>query len=272
MPAGVKALANKVFKGFKFFQTAKSVTNDNPETEGSSFLSTAKMIIGGIVMSIVIILLLMFMVLIIRICYPFIIAVSWLGGGSGNAAASSSSPLSDVDGFYFNQSDGPWADVPYDASGGTIGQAGCGLVSITHCIDVLTGNDFTPDEINEQLKEYYNGETAVYAPGGSSVPKLVEFAVGKYNLTSNHYSNVDDAIADMASGNKVIICSDDGTTAAFLTASGTYYAANHVIMAYKTDGSNVWVKDSGTPGGNSIQYTRDQFAQINYVGWYVLGA
>ena len=203
------------------------------------------------------------------IAYVLVNAFWWLGGGGSSSAGSMS--FSDADELYFNQGDGPWADVIYDAGGGTIASSGCGLVSITQCIDILTGNSYTPDEINEQLKEYYGGRTSEYAPGGSVVAKLVEFAVSEYNLTSAHYTNVDEAIADMASGNKVIICSDNGDGAHFIDPAGGKYSANHVIMAYKTDGENVWVKDSGRAGGNSVKYTKEEFSKIDFVGWYVLG-
>lgn len=269
--AKIKGLASKATNSLKS-NSSKNIAVTTGQENNHNFVDIIKDRIGSITIGCSCALIIFLLLVLAIVTYPLVIASSWFGGTlAGQAAESSSMSSAEVDEFYFNQSDGPWADVPYDASGGTIGQAGCGLVSITHCIDILTGNDFTPDEINEQLKEYYNGETAVYAPGGSSVPKLVEFAVGKYNLTSNHYTNIDEAIADMQSGNKVIICSDNRSGLNFIDPAGGKYSANHVIMAYKTDGENVWVKDSGRPNGNSVKYTKEEFSKIAFVGWYVLG-
>lgn len=187
--------------------------------------------------------------------------------------SSSSGTLtsSEFDEFYFNQCDGEWSGDIYDFNNSSICEAGCGLCSITHIIDILTNNKYTPGEVNKQLREHYNGNVGIYAPGGSSVAKLVEFAVEKYNLKSTHHSNVDDALKDMKSGNKVLICSDNGNGLNFvLPDGGGMYSGNHVIMCYKTDGENCWVKDSGKAGGNSVKYTKQQLGNINYIGYYVL--
>ncbi len=259
-----KGVITRGLAAAKSAQTVKNQLNESNENGNQG---------SGVVLKLIIIIpsafFLLFLFLIISIvAYPQLV---WLRGESGNTANASAMSSSDADEFYFNQGDGPWANVSYDAGGGTIASSGCGLVSITHCIDILTGSDFTPDEINDQLREYYNNNIAEYAPGGSVVAKLVEFAVGKYGLTSAHYNNVDDAIKDMASGNKVIICSDNGDGAHFIDPAGGKYSANHVIMAYKTDGENVWVKDSGRANGNSVKYTKEEFSKIDFVGWYVLG-
>lgn len=182
---------------------------------------------------------------------------------------SSNAPANWEELFYY-QWQGPWADIPYDASGNTIGQAGCGLVSITHCIDLLVNKSFTPDEISNQLREYYGGNVAAYAPGGSYVPKLVEFATDKYGLVATHYTDVGEALKDLSTGNKVLICSDNNSGANFINGNtGNMYSANHVIMCYKSDGENCWVKDSGE-GGNAVKYTKEQLGRINFVGFTVL--
>ena len=239
---------------------------------GSKVVTTPVKLLIGVISVICALILFLVIAFFMIIAYALVNLSNWFGFNSlsGDSTANAMA-FSDADALYFNQGDGPWADVIYDAGGGTIASSGCGLVSITHCIDILTGNSYTPDEINEQLKEYYGGRTSEYAPGGSVVAKLVEFAVSEYNLTSAHYTNVDEAIADMASGNKVIICSDNGDGAHFIDPAGGKYSANHVIMAYKTDGENVWVKDSGRAGGNSVKYTKEEFSKIDFVGWYVLG-
>ncbi len=174
------------------------------------------------------------------------------------------------DELYYNQYDEPWGSVIYDAAGHTIAEAGCGLCSITHVIDLLSGTNYRPDEISDQLREYYNGNVAVYAPGGSVVSKLAEFATGKYGFKATTYYNIDEALADMSQGNKVMILSDNGK-ADFIKADGGTYKADHVIMCYKTDGENCWVKDSGTDNANSIKYTKAQISQINFAGFTVIG-
>ena len=67
-----------------------------------------------------------------------------------------------------------------------------------------------------------------------------------------------------------MILSDNGK-ADFIKADGGTYKANHVIMCYKTDGENCWVKDSGTDNANSIKYTKAQISQINFAGFTVIG-
>lgn len=261
-----KSAIKKGAEAYKAGKQAKSLidsTNDGDKV--LSFISKPikyLLAVGGSIFAFILI------VFIMVVSFPDALLSGFAAADTGN---SSTMAPSDWDDFYFNQYEGEWANVVYDASGGTIAQAGCGLCSITHVIDLLTGNDYQPQEISEQLKEYYNGNVSIYAPGGSVVGKLVEFAVGKYGLTSNHYDNIDDALRDMSSGQKVLICSDNGDGSHFVRPDGGTYSANHVIMCYKTDGENCWVKDSGISGGNSVKYTKEQLSQIDFVGFYVIG-
>ena len=185
-----------------------------------------------------------------------------------------------AEGLYFNQGDGDWANVIYDATGDTIRGGGCGLVSITHVVDILLGLGYKPHEINEQLlawaaeKGYSRG---YYAPGGSYVPALAEFAVDKYGFEMETFDKNDPNGARKAvekmkeTGGAIIFSAGPNHGQVFKDPiTNNNYSANHVVMAYDTDGDTVFVKDSGRAGGNSVEYSVDEIAKINFVDYHVL--
>ncbi len=248
--------AKKAAQNLKKSKTTKEAIQDDGQKKSFIGLFMGLPFVAAILLPIIIIT----MVVLVVICLPQTFFTIFGAVGNNTAYANEGG----WDSLYFKQCGNEWS-----AGGSSICQSGCGLCSITHVIDLLTGETFTPLDISNQLREHYNGNVSAYAPGGSIVSSLVSFATEKYGLTSTHYNNIDEVANAMKSGGKVVICSDNGDGNHFVNADGSMYSADHVIMAYKYDGENFWIKDSGR-GGNSVQYTKEQLSKIDYVGWYVL--
>ena len=248
---------------------------DSDETEKKTLNPTLLFVIPSIAVPIIIFLLMAIIVTFFFQIGSHSVELTKAFGADMSSTGSSSTSTStldasEFDSLFYPQCLAPYSGVTFDAAGNDICSGGCGLCSITHAIDILTGQNFTPVDINNQLQSFYSNVNE-YAPNGSIVGKLVEFAAAKYSLTYNHYYNIDDALNDMKNGTKVIICSDNGSGPHFVSVNGGMYTANHVIMCYKTDGENCWVKDPGQNAGNSVKYTKEQLGQIAFAGFYVIG-
>jgi len=131
---------------------------------------------------------------------------------------------------YFNQTEEPWASIPYGTS--NVGAAGCGPTSMAIVISTFTGQNVTP-EITKTFAEQ-NGE---YVPNVGTSHSFVKNAATHWGLTCERVgkNRMDYVVESLKDGKLVVeICEaytiTGGSSGHFIVLTGVT-ADGHITIA-----------------------------------------
>lgn len=185
------------------------------------------------------------------------------------AGSSSGADMSDFDSLYFAQDDPRWANEPYGEV--EIGPAGCGLCAACHCISILLGEEVDPPTLATKMREVdpslsFNpyGVGTVYAPWMAAIEKIYS---GQISINQHGYS-LDAAKTALEQGHPFVFGIGAGTGEIIKLSNGGFRQTNggHVMMAYKMENGNIYVKDSsasrdGIPAC-SVEYSAAEWERL----------
>lgn len=140
------------------------------------------------------------------------------------------------------QTDSRWSGLGYPKSPYTIGNSGCGLVSIVNCIiEMQKYANYTPATIQPNCKQYAapNGDGTYW----SGIPAMMK----TYGLTEvKEHATMDKLWAELGKGNRVAIylmgSRNAGSKGVHWTGSGHFVCSTG--YRYKNGKHEVYVKDS----------------------------
>ena len=159
----------------------------------------------------------------------------------------------------YSQAGQPWSGVPYWSH--TIGRSGCGLCSYTVVVDLLTGADYTPDEMLKIRGDWSGTEATLDSrfgtPNGETHQQWSENAFG---FTTTRVpvtrASLNDALSDDGESATIILARGSGV---FKNADGTWRSSSgHFVVCYRVDeNGNYHVQDSGTTPekGTNVVYS-----------------
>ena len=173
--------------------------------------------------------------------------------------SDSNSVSTDADNIHFLQfdSNSSWANKIWGA-GNTIGRTGCGLCSLTCVIDILKGQNYTPDQVSDKLQQAYPN-SADYCQSGQSGPNTAINGSKAFGLTATQCTDINklkQALQDgkciwLGAGGRVFVNSNGGVT----------HHSGHCVMFYKYADGKYYCHDSAETA-KVTQYTEAQFQAI----------
>lgn len=177
-----------------------------------------------------------------------------------------SESLKNADGIHFCQCSAQWGVIPY--WNGTIATHGCGLVSYTVAIDILTGRNATPDQILSERGDWAGTEQTITSTEGSRSGKTHEQVTRElYGVETESLGMDGDRMRtlDYALGEESVVqvCA---AGSAFKNNGGHWrYSNGHYIVVYRKDDSgNYYVQDSswGDENGRAVCYSPSEMARM----------
>lgn len=162
---------------------------------------------------------------------------------------------------------GPWTSQPY--WDGTVEDQGCGMISLTMCINILKETDYTPSDIIDMRSHagldqhhVFNKETLSVC-GGDVHPSLNEIYAELFGIKSQPLERTLDAFKDaLAQENTVIWASSDGLVFQDVNGVPTDRKAymGHVIVIWKYENGFFYVKDCHYQKdlGNNVPYSEEK--------------
>lgn len=181
-------------------------------------------------------------------------------GSTGNRVYYAKWSMIPGDEYFFAQNDKSrdWWDLSY--WGQRIGGKGCGLVSYTMAIDILTGANLTPTDmyhLRGGAKGSWNGTDAMPSSTKGAQVTHKEWSEANFGvtmkLTSSYPSN--QTLQEGLEKGHVYLISRGGSKC-FKDAAGTWhYHGGHYVLLYRYDAesSTFYVHD---PSGNTVQQQR----------------
>lgn len=174
--------------------------------------------------------------------------------------------LKNADNIHFCQADPKWGMVSY--WNGTIATHGCGLVSYTVAIDILTGRNATPDQILTERGDWAGTEQTITSTEGSRSGKTHEQVTRELygveteplDMDGNRLQTLDSALGEES---VVQVCA---AGSAFKNNNGYWrYSNGHYIIVYRKDDSwNYYVQDPswGDENGRAVCYSPSEMARM----------
>lgn len=168
--------------------------------------------------------------------------------------------LRNADGIHFAQGSAPWGQMGY--WNGTVATHGCGLVSYTVAIDILTGRGETPDQVLRERGDWAGTEQTIDATTGNGRRSHREVTKALYDVTTVSLSLDGDRLATLDAaleGESVVQVCAAGR--AFKNNAGFWrYSNGHYIVIYRrADDGGYMVQDSTwTDKGTAVHYSRDE--------------
>lgn len=168
--------------------------------------------------------------------------------------------LRNADGIHFAQSSSPWGQMAY--WNGTVATHGCGLVSYTVAIDILTGRGETPDQVLEERGDWAGTEQTLDATTGNGSRTHYEVTKALYDVTTESLNMDGDRLATLDAalqGESVVQVCAAGR--AFKNNAGVWrWSGGHYVVIYRrADDGGYMVQDSTwTDKGTAVHYSRDE--------------
>lgn len=165
--------------------------------------------------------------------------------------------LRNADSIHFAQGDSPWGTLPY--WNGTVATHGCGLVSYTVAIDVLTGRGLTPGEMLSLRGDWSGTEQTLSSTTGASGETHSDETLRLFDVTSESLDmsgNLNDEVDEALEGEGVVQVCAAGT--AFKNNDGYWRtSAGHYVTIYRHDANGYYVQDSTWSGakGAAVCYS-----------------
>ncbi|MDO4502359.1 MAG: InlB B-repeat-containing protein [Coriobacteriia bacterium] len=181
-------------------------------------------------------------------------------GSTGDRTYYAKWKLIPGDEYFFAQNDksSDWWDLPY--WGQRIGGKGCGLVSYTMAIDVLTGANLTPADMHALRggeKGGWNGSDGTPRSKKGSNLTHKEWSEQNFGVTmrvTESYPSNEKLAAGLDAGHVYLV--SRGGNKCFKDAAGTWhYHAGHYVLLYRHDPktNTFYIHD---PSGNTVQQQR----------------
>lgn len=170
--------------------------------------------------------------------------------------------LKNADGIHFAQASAPWGQMAY--WNGTVATHGCGLVSYTVAIDILTGRGETPDQVLKERGDWAGTEQTLDATTGNGSRTHHEVTKALYDVTTESLSLDGDRLATLDTaleGESVVQVCAAGR--AFKNNDGTWrYSGGHYVIIYRrADDGGYMVQDSTwTDKGTAVHYSRAEMS------------
>lgn len=153
------------------------------------------------------------------------------------------------------QKDPSWKDVSY--AGGTVGDNGCGLVSLCMALDYLNGSHVTPDKLAGIGNENWTTDSM------TDPDMMCEYASREWNIKWDGEAWDFDSALDEVSNGAVCIASMSGKL-----GERTYQS--HIVLVYKVADGNIYLRDPDD-GTNSITpFTREDLSEATWGPFNVL--
>lgn len=157
----------------------------------------------------------------------------------------------------YYQSGQAWSNTPTYRTGKTIASSGCGTCALAMAVSGLTGQNITPDIIEEHLRA---NKITTYGNGADSAMKIAT----KYGLTYEYIDRSNKTKIDAAlDAGKVLIFS--------IKANGIYTGDGHFIMCVGRQDNNYYVLESGRYYQTDKPYTFNQVFSRGNQGIFALG-
>lgn len=160
-----------------------------------------------------------------------------------------------------------WVGLPY--GDGTVASAGCGLCTATHCINIVTGKNYTPKDVYMMRKGYGIDQTKWgYVAGADwnhNYPEVAEMNRELFGVKAECIAgaSIERYKQELQAGHPIQFCGGD---CMMLDAQGNqHWHEGHFICFYKYDGTYFYAKDSSLPTaelGNKIKYSEEQMAEL----------
>lgn len=171
--------------------------------------------------------------------------------------------------FYCQWYGGDWTGHAY--WGSTIADAGCGLVSTTHAVNILTGHTYTPVEMYDLRAEYGCDQSTAYGANGvcgmdESKQIASDFLRDRFNIVNEEIPSTTDAYAEQLSkGDRVILfCIHSVSTHDSNGGDWHPHPRGHFLIAYAydPDTQTFKVRDSSHKQGADCSYTWSQMSTL----------
>lgn len=165
-----------------------------------------------------------------------------------------------------------WAELPYWQW--DVEQSGCGLCSMTMCVDLLTGQELTPADVLALYQRDGMDKCARSLVGGRNLcPKLNEYNERTFGVRASDLERSVDAFAEALAQGDVIWASSadrqgthpwhfaDGTQQP-LDETGMQHHHGHIVCIWRHEDGAFLVKDPIGPRRlcNNVRYTDEQMA------------
>lgn len=175
--------------------------------------------------------------------------------------------------FFSQRYGAPWEKLPYWE--GSVDFNGCGLVSLTMCINLLTGRDFTPEQVYNMRSNAGIDQSKVASKDGKSIcGGDVQFQFNPVNrklfgIESCPLERTVDAFKKaLAKEDTVIWASSRNTDFYDRDGNPRWIYNGHVLCIWKYEDGNFIVKDPGLPKelGNNVLYSEEVMKRW-LLGW-----
>lgn len=166
----------------------------------------------------------------------------------------------DPDTVQFPQGGGmPWSGVFYWT--GSIARSGCGLCAYTVVVDILTGADYTPDEMLKIRGDWSGTEASMDSRFGTPDGQThQQWSVDYFDITTKRVavsrSSLNEALADDGESAAIILARGNSV---FKNKDGSWRSSSgHFVVCYRIDGEgNYRVHDSAVSSdlGMNVVYS-----------------
>lgn len=171
--------------------------------------------------------------------------------------------------LFFSQRNGePWEHLPYwDAM---IDYRACGLVSMTHCIDVLTGKDLTPADVYHMRAAYGVDQSRVASKdgtgicGGDAQFQFNEMNRKLFGVESRPLERTVSALREALMQEDTVIWASSRNTDFYSMDGSVRTSRNgHVMCFWKYENGVFFAKDSGLTKeqGNNVPYDEERMGK-----------
>lgn len=172
--------------------------------------------------------------------------------------------------IYFSQliESDPWFDLPY--WDGNVRHHGCGLISLTLCIDLLTGRDYTPKDVYDIRREYGLDQLHIADKEGRSVCggdvtiRLNEANRAMFGIESRVMERTADAFREvLEKENSVIWASSRNCDFLNMRGDRWFKPRGHAIVFWRYEDGIFYAKDCAYfyENGRDIPYTEADLTQ-----------
>lgn len=154
------------------------------------------------------------------------------------------------------QSDPQWASVPY--AGGTVGDAGCGMVCAAMALEYMTLQGITPLQFAD-----YVGDTCL-TDGVNDPGKFCRWIYDHYKDYGiewrSIYYTLDRALADVKDG-WLVFAGMSGTL-------GDKDYEGHVVLIWRADDEGYWLRDPADADNSARPFSAEELSQVDFKYFY----
>lgn len=193
--------------------------------------------------------------------------------GKDNPNSRDDHPIRSENIFFSQRYGASWEELPYWE--GLLDFNGCGLVSLTMCIDIVTGRNFTPEDVYNMRKHYGIDQSRIASRDGKCVcGGDVQF---QFNPMNRKLFGIESCLLErnlsafkraLAKDNTVIWASSRNTDFYDKRGNSRWIYGGHVLCIWKFEEGDFWIKDPGLPKelGNNVLYS-EKMMQEWISGW-----